>query len=235
MRAARSWSFASTPRAGGRRGCSMSRLPPGWSATNIRRATARCCSSCWVGSFTKGRRAPTGGGGRCRAQQIEYALDDVRHLEAMRDKLNSELERLGRLSWMEAEMLTWQDSIDDYRSRERWRQVSGMTGLSNRSLAIVRELWRWREQEAERRDLPPRRVLRDDLIIELAKRKHRRRQTDSGGARDGARRLAARTCPSSSKQSTSAIEVAREPTCRAASAVKLPTRSTCSVSSSRRR
>ena len=68
-------------------------------------------------------------------------------------------------------MLTWQNGIDDYRSRERWRKVSGITGLSNRSLAIVRELWRWREQEAERRDVPPKRVLRDDLIIELAKRK----------------------------------------------------------------
>jgi ribonuclease D len=104
-------------------------------------------------------------------QQLEYALDDVRHLEAMRDKLTAELTRLGRLSWMEHEMLTWQNSIDDYRSKERWRKVSGITGLSNRSLAIVRELWRWREQEAERRDVPPKRVLRDDLIIELAKRK----------------------------------------------------------------
>src|SRR4030095_13206140 len=72
---------------------------------------------------------------------------------------------------MKQEMLTWKSSIDDYRSRERWRKVSGITGLSNRSLAIVRELWRWREQEAERRDVPPKRVLRDDLIIELAKRK----------------------------------------------------------------
>ena len=37
-------------------------------------------------------------------------------------------------------------------------------------LAIVRELWRWRQAEAERMDKPARRILRDDLIIELAKR-----------------------------------------------------------------
>jgi ribonuclease D len=104
-------------------------------------------------------------------QQIEYALDDVRHLQAMRDKLTSRLKQLGRVSWMEAEMSTWQDDVDAHRTRERWRRVSGITGLANRSLAIVRELWRWRETEAQRRDVPPRRVLRDDLIIELAKRR----------------------------------------------------------------
>ena len=43
--------------------------------------------------------------------------------------------------------------------------------MSPRSLAIVRELWMWRRKEAERRDVPPKRILRDDLIVELAKRK----------------------------------------------------------------
>ena len=43
--------------------------------------------------------------------------------------------------------------------------------LSTRCLAIVRELWFWRQEVAERRDIPPRRVLRDDLLVELAKRK----------------------------------------------------------------
>ena len=104
-------------------------------------------------------------------QQIEYALDDVRHLEAMRNKLHARLQQLGRLEWMSTEMQAWQDDVDAYRTRERWRRVSGITGLSSSSLAIVRELWRWREEEAARRDMPPRRVLRDDLIVELAKRR----------------------------------------------------------------
>jgi ribonuclease D len=104
-------------------------------------------------------------------QQIEYALDDVRHLQDMRDRLHARLTQLGRLAWMDAEMEAWQDEVDEYRTRERWRRVSGVAGLSSRSLAVVRELWRWREEEAERRDVPPRRVLRDDLIIELAKRR----------------------------------------------------------------
>jgi ribonuclease D len=104
-------------------------------------------------------------------QQLEYALDDVRYLAAMRDRLVDKLKALGRSSWLDAEMNDWQDEIDAGRSRERWWRVSGISGLSSRSLAIVREVCRWRDAEAERRDWPARRVLRDDLIIELAKRR----------------------------------------------------------------
>jgi ribonuclease D len=53
---------------------------------------------------------------------------------------------------------------------DRWRRVSGSAGLDARSQAVVRELWKWRDAEARRRDQPARRVLRDDLIIELARR-----------------------------------------------------------------
>ena len=68
-------------------------------------------------------------------------------------------------------MERWLAEVQDSRDRPRWRRVSGVGNLSPRSLAIVRELWMWRRAEAERKDLPPRRVLRDDLIVELAKRK----------------------------------------------------------------
>jgi len=105
------------------------------------------------------------------ARQIDYALDDVRYLPAIRDALRARLEALGRLAWLEEEMATWQDEAEQALSEERWRRVSGNSRLDRRSLAVLRELWRWRESEAERRDCPPRRVLRDDLLIELAKRK----------------------------------------------------------------
>lgn len=104
-------------------------------------------------------------------RQIEYALDDIRYLPAIRDKLDSRLRELGRLEWLAEEMKEWQADIERNLSLDRWRRVSGNSGLDRRSLAIVRELWRWREGEAKRRDCPPRRVLRDDLIIELARRR----------------------------------------------------------------
>jgi ribonuclease D len=103
-------------------------------------------------------------------RQIQYALDDIRHLPAIRDHLYARLTELGRLSWVEEEMAAWQEEVQWALSQERWRRVSGNTGLTGRSLAIVRELWRWREAEAQQRNCPPRRVLRDDLVVELAKR-----------------------------------------------------------------
>jgi ribonuclease D len=103
--------------------------------------------------------------------QIDYALEDVRYLLPLHDRLHGQLKRLGRLGWLAEEMDTWLAEVRDARERPRWRRVSGIGGLSTRSLAIVRQLWMWRQQEAERRDIPPRRVLRDDLIVELAKRK----------------------------------------------------------------
>ena len=104
-------------------------------------------------------------------RQIEYALDDVRYLARMAGKLRNKLDRLQRTSWVEHEMTNWQSDVAATRSAERWWKVSGTAGLSRRGLAIVREVWRWREAEAQRRDCPTKRVLRDDLIVELAKRR----------------------------------------------------------------
>ena len=104
-------------------------------------------------------------------RQIEYALDDVRHLHPIRDMLQAKLSKLGRLGWFQEEIDAWQDKIEHALSRDRWRRVSGNSGLDERTMAIVRELWKWREAEAQRRNQPVRRVLRDDLIIELAKRR----------------------------------------------------------------
>ena len=104
-------------------------------------------------------------------RQIDYALDDVRYLEPMRDELGRRLTSLGRESWLAMETADWQEDVVATRGAERWWRVSGTAGLGARSLAIVRELWRWREREAARRDCPTKRVLRDDLIVELAKRR----------------------------------------------------------------
>ena len=103
--------------------------------------------------------------------QLEYAVDDVRHLEQLWRKLERKLESLGRVEWMQNEMVAWQDDVEESFSRKRWRRVSGLNGLSRRELAVARELWHWRDSVAEERDMPPKRVLRDDLLVELCKRK----------------------------------------------------------------
>jgi ribonuclease D len=103
-------------------------------------------------------------------RQIEYALTDVLHLHPLRDLLRARLDELGRQTWLEEEMATWQEEVEKSISHDRWHRVSGNTGLDGRALAVLRELYRWRDAEAKRRNQPARRVLRDDLIVELARR-----------------------------------------------------------------
>jgi ribonuclease D len=92
------------------------------------------------------------------AEQIDYALEDVRYLLPLHDTLRARLERLGRLEWLAEETQRWFDDLRDARERPRWRRVSGLGNLSTRSLAIVRELWMWRREQAEHRDIPARRI-----------------------------------------------------------------------------
>ena len=103
-------------------------------------------------------------------RQIDYAVQDVYYLGQIRDRVHARLEELGRLAWMQEETAAWCAELCRAMSSERWRRVAGNSGLDPRSLAIVHELWKWREGQAQHRDQPARRVLRDDLIIELAKR-----------------------------------------------------------------
>ena len=67
-------------------------------------------------------------------------------------------------------MATWREEIERSLSHERWRRVSGNAALDAAGLAIIRELFQWRDAEAQRRNQPARRILRDDLIVELARR-----------------------------------------------------------------
>lgn len=104
-------------------------------------------------------------------RQLEYALLDVMDLEAIRNVLYAELDRMGRLPWLAEELVSWQENIETQEaSTEKWRRVGGLAGMSRRTLGVVRDLWTWRDAEAQQRNCPPRRILRDDLVIELAKR-----------------------------------------------------------------
>ena len=105
------------------------------------------------------------------AAQINYALEDVRYLLPLHQRLVERLTETGRLSWFEEDMANWQQEVTVALTRKDWRRVSGIGKLSPRHLAIVRELWNWRYEEAQRRNQPQKRLLRDDLIVELAKRK----------------------------------------------------------------
>ncbi|MCU0960537.1 MAG: ribonuclease D [Pirellulaceae bacterium] len=103
-------------------------------------------------------------------RQLEYALQDVLYLEPLYERLQHRLDACVRQPWLADELSAWQDQLEQEETTERWRRVAGIAGLSRRQLAILYELWRWRDQQARARDIPPRRVLRDDLLLELARR-----------------------------------------------------------------
>ncbi|MEM6473399.1 MAG: HRDC domain-containing protein, partial [Planctomycetota bacterium] len=102
--------------------------------------------------------------------QLRYALQDVTDLQAIHAQLSAEVETLKRAEWLREETDRRQQAVIDQETSENWRRVSGSVGLSPRQLEIVRHLWRWRDRRAAAQDRPARRVMRDDLIVELAKR-----------------------------------------------------------------
>ena len=106
-------------------------------------------------------------------KQIRYALDDVRHLLAIREQLGSVLQARGRAQWFDEEMQALLDQCQSRDVRDRWRRVAGSGGLSPREAAVLRELTVWRDQRARTLDKPAKWVLREDLLIELAKRQPR--------------------------------------------------------------
>lgn len=103
-------------------------------------------------------------------RQMHYALSDVIHLKPVFDSLTKKLNSMKRMDWMWGEIDAWQKSLEDVVDKPQWRRVSGIASLNRKALAIVRELWLWRDDEARRRNRSARRVLPDDLIVELAKR-----------------------------------------------------------------
>lgn len=116
-------------------------------------------------SFTDWRRRPL------TERQMEYAADDVRYLFAVREALLRRAEELGRTAWVRDECRNLVERIVSAEREERWWKVSGSGNLRPRELAVLRELWRWRDREARQNDLPARRVLKDEMLVEIAKRK----------------------------------------------------------------
>jgi ribonuclease D len=112
-------------------------------------------------SFTDWRKRPL------RPVQIEYAADDVRYLLPMREKLLARAQKLDRTKWVRGECDHLVKAV--MREDERWR-ISGSARLSRRQLAVLREVWRWRDRQARGLNVPVARVLGDSMLIEVARR-----------------------------------------------------------------
>ena len=104
--------------------------------------------------------------------QVRYAYDDVRFLLPAHRKLTERLKRHKRLDWAKEEFATAvRKAVADDATIERWRKIKGIGGLDRRGLAVAREIYGWaRQVRGSRVNRPPRFLMRDDLLIEVAKR-----------------------------------------------------------------
>lgn len=100
--------------------------------------------------------------------QIEYALADVIHLRPSYEKLAKRLEKTGRSGWLAEEMAVLTD-MATYRVEpdEAWKRLKTRSSKP-KFLAVLRALAAWRELEAQTRDIPRNRVLRDDALVDIA-------------------------------------------------------------------
>lgn len=104
------------------------------------------------------------------AQQEQYALADVRHLLALHARLRDALLACGRLAWVQEECaaVSALEPAPRVSEAEGFLRVKGAGRLPRRALAVLREIWTWRERLAEAEDLPAFRVLGTEPLLALA-------------------------------------------------------------------
>jgi len=102
-------------------------------------------------------------------KMVEYALNDVRYLLEMGDRITHKLRDWDRLHWFEESCAAAREKVlerDD--SREEMWQVKGSGKLDPRGLAWLRALWHWRDKEAEAWDKPSFMVASNRELLEWA-------------------------------------------------------------------
>jgi ribonuclease D len=101
---------------------------------------------------------------------LQYAASDTRHLPELRDILRAQLEARGRLSWAEEEFAL----LDGIRwsppdGEPGYLRLKGAKALKGRELAILRELFAWREGVAQQSDRATFRILNNEPMLTMAK------------------------------------------------------------------
>jgi ribonuclease D len=103
-------------------------------------------------------------------RMLDYAVNDTRYLLPMAVKLQLELEQSGRSDWFRqsCERAIEQAAVDRTRDLDEVWRVSGAGALKPRAAGILRELWRWREKEAEAADRPAFHILQNHELLRSA-------------------------------------------------------------------
>ena len=106
------------------------------------------------------------------ARMIEYAINDTHYLLPLAEKMEGELKEAGRFEWFEQSCQRGLELslIDRTRDAEEAWRIAGSGKLRGRAAAILRELWKWRDAEAEAADRPPFHILQNQELIRAAER-----------------------------------------------------------------
>jgi ribonuclease D len=103
--------------------------------------------------------------------QIAYAAEDVQFLLPLHTHLQKRLHALGRTEWVQEEFSRLETAVSE-KSKDpldRYQRIRGWDGLKPRQAAVLRDLAAWRETEAKRRNVPRGRVMRDEVLLQLAR------------------------------------------------------------------
>ncbi|MGD8325482.1 MAG: ribonuclease D [Sphingomonadales bacterium] len=101
-------------------------------------------------------------------RQIQYALSDVTHLRTIYRGLKDQLGDNGRLNWIDEEMkVLVSPSTYDIDPQAAWKRIKHRS-RDVKFLGRLQALAAWRETEAQTRDLPRNRIVRDEALMEMA-------------------------------------------------------------------
>ncbi|RIK69374.1 MAG: hypothetical protein DCC65_01135 [Planctomycetota bacterium] len=115
-------------------------------------------------TLTDWRRRPLQG------EQLRYAVEDVVHLPAMWREIRTRIEKLGRAEWLSEECLALcETATRNSTDEKRIRRLRGTASMTRKQLAIVHAVLVQRDELARRLNRPPRTVLKDHLVVELAR------------------------------------------------------------------
>ena len=103
-----------------------------------------------------------------KPEQIRYALSDVTHLVAIYTALNERLEKSGRSFWVQEEMAALlSPSLYEMKPEDAWQRLAGRM-RKQKDIPILVEVAAWREKEAQSRNVPRGRILKDDVVADIA-------------------------------------------------------------------
>src|SRR5436190_11282842 len=97
----------------------------------------------------------------------EYAMNDTRYLLPLAEKLEAQLRERGRLEWFRqsCQRALEQTAVQRVRDEDETWRITGAGTLDGRTSAVLRELWQWRDKEAQAADRPPFHILQNHLLL----------------------------------------------------------------------